>query len=85
MATLTIRNVPKELHVQLKEQALRNRRSLNQEVIAELVERVESRDNPRARALRAEEMIARVTQLRKGMTRFMTPGEIDRAKNEGRR
>lgn len=36
MAALTIRNLPDELHARLKEQAKRNRRSLNQEVIAEL-------------------------------------------------
>jgi len=85
MATLTIRNLPEDLHVQLKERALRNRRSLNQEVIAELVERAESRDNPEARTLRAEEMIARVAQLRKGMRGFMTAEEIDLARQEGRR
>jgi plasmid stability protein len=38
MATLTIRNLPDEVHERLKEQAKRNRRSLNQEVIAELSE-----------------------------------------------
>ena len=36
MATLTIRNLPDELHAILKERARQNRRSLNQEVIAEL-------------------------------------------------
>ena len=39
MAILTIRDVPDELHQRLKEQAKLNRRSLNQEVIAELIER----------------------------------------------
>ena len=36
MKTLTIRGLPDEVHERLKEQAKRNRRSLNQEVIAEL-------------------------------------------------
>lgn len=38
MATLTIRNLPDELHQRIKERAKKNRRSLNQEVIAELCE-----------------------------------------------
>ena len=34
MATLTIRNLPEDLHAALKERARKNRRSLNQEVIS---------------------------------------------------
>jgi plasmid stability protein len=34
MANVTIRNVPEELHAALKERARRNRRSLNEEVLA---------------------------------------------------
>jgi plasmid stability protein len=33
MATLTIKNVPEELHKRLKENAVRNRRSINSEAI----------------------------------------------------
>lgn len=36
MKTITIRGLPDEVHARLKEQARKNRRSLNQEVIAEL-------------------------------------------------
>jgi plasmid stability protein len=39
MANLIIRNLPDEVHERLKLQAKRNRRSLNQEVIAALEER----------------------------------------------
>ncbi len=38
MATLTIRNLPDEVHERLKIRAKENRRSLNQEVIVELSE-----------------------------------------------
>jgi antitoxin FitA len=38
MATIAIRDLPEHLHLILKQRARRNRRSLNQEVIAELAE-----------------------------------------------
>lgn len=44
MATLTLRNVPDELYAALKESAKRNRRSLNQEAIAELARARETHD-----------------------------------------
>ena len=34
MATITLKNLPDELHARLKKRAARNRRSLNNEVIA---------------------------------------------------
>jgi len=88
MATMTIRNLPDELHARLKEQAKRNRRSLNQEVIAELEAAPGFPDLPNEEArkkARAEELITKVNELRKGMSRFMTAGEIDAAIEEGRR
>jgi len=36
MATLTLKNIPDELHAQLKESAKRNRRSLNSEILIRL-------------------------------------------------
>jgi len=36
MATLVIKNLPESLHMQLKERALRNNRSLNKEAVAVL-------------------------------------------------
>lgn len=33
MATITLKNVPEEVHAALKQSALRNKRSLNQEAI----------------------------------------------------
>lgn len=86
MATLTIRNLPDELHRELKERAKRNRRSLNQEVIAELADAsgaVMEGDAERKR-VRAEEMIGMVKELRSRMKRFMTAEEIDAAIREGR-
>ena len=36
MLTLTLKNIPKDLHVRLKESAEKNRRSLNSEILARL-------------------------------------------------
>ena len=36
MATLTLKNIPDELHAKLKESAERNRRSLNSEILMRL-------------------------------------------------
>lgn len=79
MATLTIRNVPNELHDALKERARKNRRSVNQEVIAEL-----------AAVAHVEEsfgnaVIEKIWEMRSRMKGFMTADEIDAAKEEGRK
>lgn len=89
MPTLTIRNVPDELHSALKERAKRNRRSLNQEVIAELsaVEGDEELDEARLDRARerARSGLAKIDEVRSRMKRFMTGEEIDAAIREGRR
>lgn len=36
MATLTLKNIPEELHARLKESAEKNRRSLNSEILIRL-------------------------------------------------
>ena len=36
MLSLTLKNIPKELHARLKESAEKNRRSLNSEILARL-------------------------------------------------
>ena len=88
MATLTIRNVPDELHAALKERARRNRRSLNQEVIAELSGEAAVEDEA-ARIAAARERVRaameKIDAARAGMTRFMSSEEIDAAIREGRR
>ena len=87
MKTMTIRDVPDELHAALKERARRNRRSLNQQVIEDL-SRLEGaasglEDEERKRR-RAEELIGMVDELRSRATGFMTAEEIDAAIEEGR-
>jgi hypothetical protein len=88
MKTMTIRNVPEDLHAKLRERARRNRRSLNQQVIAEL-SRLEQGatilDEGERRRRRAEEMSSLVKKFREGVSGFMTADEIDEAIEEGRR
>jgi len=88
MATLTIRNLPDELHLALKARAERCRRSLNQQVIAELA--AVSGDGHDAARLaasreRMEKALEAVDEVRMSLTRFMSAEEIDAAKSEGRR
>jgi plasmid stability protein len=82
MATLTLKNFPAKLYVELKALALRNRRSLNQEAIRCLEQAVEAAPAPavvarRLAALKAGR--ARVTGL------ILTDEAIDSAKRAGRR
>ena len=88
MATITIRDLPEDLHLMLKQRARRNRRSLNQEVIAELAEAnasetfgVEEQERVR---LRTEWMIKKAAELRKPIKRALSARDIDSAKREGR-
>lgn len=83
MKTLTIRNLPDSLHTALKERARRSRRSLNQQVIAELGQ-TEAFETDEEQANRVEREIRQVTELRSRATGFFTAEEIDSAKKEGR-
>ena len=81
---MTIRGMPDELHVALKERARRNRRSMNQQVVEEL-NRVFAGETEEQSRARVEEEVESAKQLRSRMTRFLTAEEIDAAIKEGRR
>jgi len=84
MANLTIRNIPDELHERLKERAKQNRRSLNQEVIAELGARLgESADTGKRQ--RVWQMIHLAAELRKELGTPLSAEEIRAGIDEGRR
>lgn len=83
MATLTLQNVPDDLHRRLKERAERNRRSIDREAIRLLEVAVEAPSEPvrdeaweRATAFR-EKLVARGFEP-------LTPDEIRAAIDEGR-
>jgi|GEM_PF-303460 len=80
MAKLTIRNLPDEVHERLKEQAKRNGRSLNQEVIAALGAREGHEVGGKQR-----EMIAVAAALRKELKTPLTGEEIRVGIEGGRR
>ena len=84
MANLTIRGLPDEVHVRLKERAKANRRSLNQEIVAELIASGSDSGAERARK-RMQEANAEIDRMRAKMKRFMTTDEINTAIHEGRR
>ena len=87
MANLTIRGLPDEVHLRLKESAKANRRSLNQEIIAELVHFGSDPEVDRDKKIRANMRRANneITNIRAKMKRFMTKEEIGAAIDEGRR
>ena len=79
MATLTIKNIPDELHEQLKQRAAQHRRSLNSEVIV-CLEQVLGRA-----PLDPTAFLARVRARRQTMSRvYVTDEDLRAAKNEGR-
>jgi len=82
MATLTIRNFPDEVHERLKQQAKRNRRSLNQEVIAELLERQDRGGVERERFV--SQMIAESQAVYGAVKKPMTTEEIRKSMDDGR-
>jgi plasmid stability protein len=87
MKTLTIRGVPDEVHEALQVRARLNRRSVNQEVIAELAGKVgplSAEAEAVRKRKRAEEKIALAEKIRSGIAQFMTAAEIDAAVEEGR-
>ena len=87
MTTLTIRDVPEELRDRLKERARKNRRSLNQQVITELLAAVEL-ETEEEKVARARERMAKaneaIDRLREEMPEYMTAKQIREAIEEGR-
>lgn len=84
---LTIKGLPDEVHARLRERAKANQRSLNQEIVAKLIEfgnnfEAECTETARERMRRAN---AEIENVRAKMKRFMTTEEIDAAIKEGRR
>ena len=79
MATLTVKNIPDELHERLKQRAAQHRRSLNSEVIVCLEQVLGSRPlDPAA-------FLARVRARRQAMPQiYVTEEDLRAAKNEGR-
>ncbi len=78
MITITLKNIPDDLHRRLKERARRHHRSLNSEILAALEAILRSEPvDPRA-------YIARIRKLRPPGHERLTQEDFDALKNEGR-
>jgi plasmid stability protein len=79
MATITLKNIPEELHRELKKRAEENHRSLNKEIIVTL--KSATTGTIRLDPTKLEESVRRARSL---FRRPITAREIDRWKREGR-
>ena len=82
MKTLTIRGVPDDVHERFKERARLNRRSLNQELIAELIQ-VSGRIKRKHNQL-VDELLAEADVVYAGVRRTLTASEIRKVVDDGR-
>ena len=78
MMTITLKNIPDDLHLRLKERAARHHRSLNSEVIAALETIV------RSEPVDPEAYLERIRRLRPSGHERFTQEDFDEAKNQGR-
>lgn len=79
MPSITLKDIPRELHRNLKNRAKAHHRSLNKEVIATL-QAVTSEALP----INVKARIAEAREMRSKFKRLVTPGEIQAWKVEGR-
>ncbi|MGH7338546.1 MAG: FitA-like ribbon-helix-helix domain-containing protein [Myxococcota bacterium] len=78
MPTLTVKNVPPELHRRLKLRAERNRRSLNSEILECL------RDAAHPRRVDPEALLAAARELRAKVRGRLTEARLRASKGAGR-
>ena len=83
MASVTLRDLPPELHKELKERAKRNRRSLNLEIVTILENAMLTPGRPSDEQILARADARRARMKKLGIT--FTDEEITRYKNMGRR
>lgn len=77
MATITLKNIPEDLHQRLRESATRHHRSLNREIIAQLEASLTERGRE------ADELIAELEALH-GKLPMVDHGLVDALKQQGR-
>jgi plasmid stability protein len=78
MASITVKDLPRELHEKLKLSAKQRRRSLNAEVIARLEQSIEPQ------RVNVQELIERARRFRSTLTFEATDEEINEWKRQGR-
>jgi plasmid stability protein len=78
VATITLKDIPRNLHRTLKSRAIGNRRSLNREILATLETAVAPRSRP------VEEVLREAREFRSRLKIWVTEEQINRYKREGR-
>ncbi|MEM7595517.1 MAG: Arc family DNA-binding protein [Cyanobacteria bacterium P01_A01_bin.83] len=81
MATTIVRDIPDPLYEKIKQSALKNRRSINSEIIF-LLEAAANLSSPSSSTKRLE--LIRNVRLSVGSDKVISAAEITAAKNEGR-
>ena len=79
LATITLKNVPRNVHERIKKRAERNRRSLNLEILACLESILGIRESV------ADELFANIEKAHAGLHFKATRREVQAAKIEGRK
>ncbi|NLI75582.1 MAG: Arc family DNA-binding protein [Candidatus Riflebacteria bacterium] len=79
MATITLKNVPRMVHLEIKKRAERNHRSINSEIVT-CLERILG-----LRADEVDDVLARMEKVQKGLRFVVTDEDVRRAKIEGRK
>ncbi len=77
MATITLKNIPEDLHQRLRESAARHHRSLNREIIAQLEASLTERSRE------TDELLAELEALH-GKLPMVVHGLVDALKQQGR-
>jgi plasmid stability protein len=78
MASITVKDIPPELHEKLRLSAKQHRRSLNSEIIARLEQTIEPR------RLSVEELLEKARRFRSTLKFEATDEEINEWKRQGR-
>lgn len=79
MATITLKNVPREIHFNIKKRAEKNHRSINGEIIYCLERLLGLCEDE------ADSILGKIEKAHKGVKFVVTQKEIQEAKLEGRK
>jgi len=79
MSTITLKNVPEELHEHLKQRAKAHQRSLNREVIATLLHAVDVKPFP------VDTLLQQARAVREPIQAYVTQNTLETYIDEGRK
>ncbi len=79
MASITLKNIPKFLHLEIKKRAEVHRRSINSEILTCLERFLGFKESE------PEDIFEQAERIRKGVKGFLTQEMLDQYKKEGRR